>query len=148
MTSRLNAYWPRLAGLFLLGVIGFAAHAGEEGESPPSVEGATTIDIPEAQRLHAAGVKFIDVRNPRLFARRHVPGAIHLNLTDDFNLANLSATVGKDEPFVIYCSGITCSRSSDAAAWAVEWGFSQVKYFREGMAGWRDAGLPMVTSDD
>lgn len=140
--------WQRLIVLLLVPVFSIAVQAGEEGSSPPHVEGTTTISVEEAQRLHAQGVPFIDVRNPRLYARRHVPGAVHLNLSDNFNLANLSAAVGKNEPFVIYCSGLKCPRSSKAAAWAVEWGFTQVKYFREGIVGWRDAGLPMESSED
>jgi len=115
----------------------------EGGLSPESVAGAETISTEQAYELFRAGVPFVDVRNPRQFARRHVPGAVHLNLGSDFNLRNLQAVVAKDEPFVLYCSGRKCSRSSNAADFAVEWGFTQVKYFRDGIVGWRDAGYPM-----
>ena len=48
--------------------------------SPLQLPGAKTIDADEAWWMYEDGVKFIDVRNSRLFARGHVPGAIHLCL--------------------------------------------------------------------
>jgi rhodanese-related sulfurtransferase len=112
-------------------------------EAPEQVAGATTITVEQAKSLHDSGVPFVDVRNPRLYARRHIPGAVHLDLYDDFNLANLHAVARPDEPVVFYCSGARCSRSSQAAEWAVEWGHSRVHYFRGGIVAWRDRGLPL-----
>jgi rhodanese-related sulfurtransferase len=131
-----------LAAMMLAG----NAIAGEEGESPLSVSGTESVTTAEAFRLHQAGVAFVDVRNPRLYARRHIPGAHHLDLYTDFSKATLAAIVAPDQPVVLYCSGIKCSRSSTAAEFAVDWGYTGVKYFREGIVGWRDAGHPMVES--
>ena len=116
----------------------------DEGESPLSVPGTETVSTAQAFRLHQAGVAFVDVRNPRLYARRHIPGAHHLDLYSDFSKATLTEIVAPDQPVVLYCSGIKCSRSSTAAEFAVDWGYTGVKYFREGIVGWRDAGHPMV----
>jgi rhodanese-related sulfurtransferase len=139
---------PWIVALSLaIGVAAGGAQAEDVGSSPVAVDGAVSVSVDEAARLHAADVVFVDVRNPRLYARRHIPGAVHLDLSDAFNLANLKATVSRDQPFVIYCSGVKCSRSSTAADFAIEWGFTGVHYFREGIVGWRDAGLPMVEAD-
>ena len=117
-------------------------------EPPPlEVEGARTVAVEEAKRLFDAGVPFIDVRNPRLYARRHVPGAHHLDLKYAFTEETLNAVVAKDQPLVIYCSGVKCSRSSRASARAVSWGFTKVHYFRGGIVDWRDAGMPMESGD-
>ena len=145
--ARRSAWLPAWLGVLAVLGAASAAQADDEGLSPASVDGAVTVSVAEAARLHADGVVFVDVRNPRLFARRHIPGAVHLNLSDDFNLANLSATVSRGQPFVVYCSGVKCSRSSTAADFAVAWGFTGVHYFREGIVGWRDAGLPVDTAD-
>jgi rhodanese-related sulfurtransferase len=110
--------------------------------APLSVEGATTISAEQAKQLHEQGVAFIDLRNPRLHKRRHIPGAHHLNLKTDFNEAALAAVVGKEEPVVMYCSGVKCSRSYRATEQALGWGFSKVYYFRGGIVDWRDAGYP------
>jgi rhodanese-related sulfurtransferase len=136
----------RNAAVWMVGLLlvwGGVQASDPDYASPEQVEGAVTVEVEEARRLHAAGVAFVDVRNPRLYARRHIPGAIHLDLKDRYTPETLAAVVAKDQPFVVYCSGVRCSRSHRAAAFAVEWGYSQVRYFRGGIVDWRDAGLPM-----
>lgn len=138
-------FWSVLslcAGLMVHSVV----YAGD-WRSPLEVPGARSISVQQAAELHAAGVPFIDVRNPRLYARRHVPGAHHLDLKDAFTEQTLSEIVARDRPLVIYCSGAMCSRSSRASEKAVSWGFDQVHYFRGGIADWRDAGLPLDSGD-
>ncbi len=62
----------------------FAAESGDY-RSPETVEGTTTVDASEVKEMAAAGAIIVDVRNPRLFARRHVPGAIHLDLKTEYS---------------------------------------------------------------
>jgi rhodanese-related sulfurtransferase len=73
---------------------------------------------------------------------------VHLDLKDTFDEESLSRVAKKDQPLVIYCSGIKCSRSSSASADAVSWGFKKVHYFRGGIVEWRDAGYPVESSDE
>jgi rhodanese-related sulfurtransferase len=127
----------------LLLLAGAVQGGNKDYHSPEQVEGTLTVDLAEAKRLHEAGVTFIDVRNPRLYARRHIPGAVHLDLKDRYTEETLAEVVDKAEPFVVYCSGVTCSRSYRAAARAVKWGYTRVYYFRGGVVDWRDAGLPL-----
>lgn len=115
--------------------------------SPEVVAGAETVDVESAERLHREGVVFVDVRSPRLHERQHIPGAIHLDLNSRFTEKELARVVAKDQPFVVYCSGMTCTRSFRAVARAVRWGYTQVKYFRGGVVAWRDAGLPLKRPD-
>ncbi len=134
-------------GLLWLALIAFDATAEDSGwRAPAEVPGATTVTVERAKELFDAGVAFIDVRNPRLYARRHVPGAHHLDMKDVFGPDTLSAVVAKDEPLVIYCSGLKCSRSSRASEMAADWGFQKVYYFRGGIVDWRDAGMPLESS--
>ena len=115
--------------------------------APLSVEGATTITAEEALKLHEDGVAFIDLRNPRLHARRHVPGAHHLDLKTDFNEKSLAAVAGKDDPVVLYCSGVKCSRSYRATEQALAWGYSKIYFFRGGIVEWKNAGYPMESGN-
>jgi rhodanese-related sulfurtransferase len=133
-----------LLGLLALLIVLPASAANPDYRSPEVVAGAETVDVAEANRLHAAGVPFVDVRAARLHRRQHIPGAHHLDLNDGFDETALDAIVARDEPFVVYCSGVTCTRSFRAVALAVRWGFTQVKYFRGGVVAWRDAGLDLV----
>jgi len=115
--------------------------------SPEEVAGAETVDVDAAQRLHRAGVLFIDVRAPRLHRRQHIPGSVHLDLSSRFTEEDLARVVAKDQPFVVYCSGVTCTRSFRAVVRAVRWGYTEVKYFRGGVVAWRDAGLTLKKPD-
>lgn len=121
--------------------------ANSNYRSPEQVSGATTITAEEAKMLHDNGVAMIDVRNPRLYARRHIPGAYHLDLKTAYNEASVAAIAGKEDPIVIYCSGVKCSRSYRASEQAVSWGYKEVKYFRGGIVDWRNAGYPVEVSD-
>lgn len=111
--------------------------------SPEHVEGAVTTSLQQAKALFDEGLAFIDVRNIRLYTRKHIPGAHHLDLKKDFNETSLSKLVKKDQPFVIYCSGVKCGRSSRASARAISWGFTRVHYFRGGIVAWKKAGYPL-----
>lgn len=124
-----------------------SAATGTDYRAPDSVEGATTISAEQAKALYDQGLVFIDVRNPRLYARRHIPGGHHLDLMNSFTKESLEAVVGYEEPLVIYCSGVKCSRSSRSTAFAVSWGFKRVHYFRGGIVDWKKAGYPVETSD-
>ncbi len=111
-----------------------------EYRSPEHVEGAITTSLQEAKKLYDQGAVFIDVRNPRFYAKGHIPGAFHLDLKNNFDESKLDGVAKKDQPIVIYCSGAKCSRSSRASAKALSWGFSKVYYFRGGSADWKKAG--------
>lgn len=129
---------------FMLLFTGQALHAADTGyRAPEQVDGARTVQVEEVKQLHDAGAVFVDVRNPRLYARRHIPGAIHLDLKTAYNESALSAVADKQQPLVLYCSGVKCSRSSRASKMAVDWGFSDVLYFRGGIVDWRNAGYPV-----
>ena len=119
--------------------------ASEDWRSPESVEGTTTISAAEAKKLYDLGAVFIDVRNPRLFAKGHITGAHHLDLKKSFDESAVSALAGKNDPVIIYCSGVKCSRSYRASAQAVSWGYSKVYYFRGGIVDWEKAGYPTTS---
>lgn len=111
--------------------------------SPLHAEGATTVSVDEAKWLFDEGAIFIDVRNPRFFARRHVAGAHHLDMKDGFTQQTLAAVARKDQPIVIYSSGIKCGRAHKGSVFAVSWGYEKVYYFRGGIVDWKDVHFPM-----
>jgi len=132
---------------FILAVTAPQVNAGNKDyRSPEEVPGTTTITAEEAKNLYDEGVAIIDVRNPRLYARRHIPGAHHLDLKTAYNEDALAALAGKDDAIVIYCSGVKCSRSYRASEQAVSWGYKKVKYFRGGIVDWRNAGYQVESS--
>lgn len=111
--------------------------------SPETVDGTETVSLEQAKQLHSKGTTFIDVRSERQYRKRHIPGAVNLYIKDKFTQQNLLKQISKDEPFVIYCNGRHCSLSYKASEKAVDWGFTQIKYFRDGARAWRLDGNPL-----
>ena len=112
-------------------------------EAPMAVDGTTTVNVAEAKTLFDQGALFIDPRGDADFDAGRVPGAIHLPLNGGLSEASLSDVANKDETLVFYCNGVKCAVSSEACAKAVAWGFTDVRYFREGFPGWEAAGYPI-----
>ncbi|HFD86975.1 MAG TPA: rhodanese-like domain-containing protein [Gammaproteobacteria bacterium] len=119
-----------------------ATFAGKT-EGPATVDGATTINVAEAQQLFDAEVPFIDTRKNGDWEAGRIPGAYHLDVKKALNEKSLGEVVGKNDPVVFYCNGIHCLRSSKASAKAVAWGYTNVKYFRTGFPSWKAAGNPV-----
>lgn len=137
----------RITSILLLTLLCLQApawSADREWRSPESVDGAITTSLDQAKVLFDEGAVFIDVRNPRYYSRGHIVGAYHLDLKNGFEQDAVAKLARKDEPIVIYCSGVVCSRSYRASEQAVSWGYSRVHYFREGIAAWRKAGYPVT----
>lgn len=120
-----------------------SASAVAEEVSPMTVPGATTVDAAKAKELFDQGVIFVDVRSDKDWAAGRIPDAVHIELKQDYNEGSLSAETGKGDPVVFYCNGESCLRSSDAAKMAVDWGFTNVYYFRDGFPAWKGAGYPV-----
>ena len=111
--------------------------------TPETVAGATTVDSAEAKALFDNEAAFIDLRKENMWNSGRIPGAIWLDFKTAFSQDALAAEVGKEEQVVFYCSGIRCPRSSKAATKAVEWGYGQVYYFRDGFPAWKNAQYPV-----
>jgi rhodanese-related sulfurtransferase len=116
-----------------------------------AADGTTEIDIPAAKSLYDKGVVFIDARSERSFKNKgHIAGAF--NLTEgskDFTEANLLKLAAKDQPVVFYCNCASgsCNISPDAAKDAVDMGYQEVYYFKEGTYGWSKAGYAVEKSE-
>ncbi|WP_394808817.1 rhodanese-like domain-containing protein [Nitrosomonas sp.] len=108
--------------------------------APEKIEGARTINTVTAKLLFDKGYHFIDVRGLDDFKIGHIPGAYHLSIKSDFAEQNLSAIVKKTQPVVIYCNGILCMGSSIAIKKAIDWGWLNIFYYREGIRDWKQQG--------
>lgn len=110
--------------------------------APLNVPGATTIGTTAAKLLHDKGYPFVDVRGLKHFKNGHIPGAKHLAVhSEDFTAENLNMIAKKSQLVVFYCNGITCLGSSIASKKAVEWGWTQVAYYRPGIPHWIEQGF-------
>jgi adenylate cyclase len=110
------------------------------------IAGTTRIDYQTAKSLHDRGMKFVDVRAAKDYARGHIPGAFNLDVATELSRETLSRIVSKDEEFVMSCHGKYCTDSVYACAKAVSWGYKKVHYFAGGFPAWKEAGYPVEVS--
>jgi len=97
-----------------------------------------------AAAMRAGEVDFVllhVVGSPQAYARRHVPGAIHLRHADITveRMAQWSA----ETLFVVYCAGPHCNGADRAALKLARLG-RPVKLMIGGVTGWADEGLPFA----
>jgi len=136
--------------------------------TPPGVPGAQTVSTAEVEELARTGeAVLIDVypAPPRPAglapnavwipkARDTIPGAVWLPNTgygalpegiEAYFRDNLERLTGgrHDRPLVFFCEP-ECWMSWNAARRAVEYGYSAVRYYPDGAAGWAAAGLKLA----
>ncbi|MCH7828436.1 rhodanese-like domain-containing protein [Patescibacteria group bacterium] len=75
------------------------------------------------------------------YEMRHVPGAVSVPYGTNF-LQEFEKKVAapKDKEIIIYCASATCQLSVLAADALEEAGYTNVKHYKEGIAGWQQAG--------
>lgn len=82
----------------------------------------------------------LDVREPQEYAAGHIPGSINLPQSD---LASRLDELRKDQPILVVCQA--GMRSTKAAQFLMQMGYSQVSSVKNGTDGWRAAGRPLET---
>lgn len=83
------------------------------------------------------------VGSAEVFARRHIPGAIHLRHAD--MTEERMQEWPKDTLFVVYCAGPHCNGADRAALNLARLG-RKVKIMIGGMTGWADEGFAFAAS--
>lgn len=86
------------------------------------------------------------------YKKQHIPGAMQIEFPipemtqmDNAMKANLEKLLGsnKDRTIVFYCGFVKCTRSHNAAMWAVKIGYINVYRQPGGIKAWTDAGYPV-----
>ena len=100
----------------------------------------TTAEL--KQKIDAGNVPYlIDVLAPESYEARHVPGAKHLRKGPDF-VERFAKEIAapKDAEIIVYCSSDTCTASVISAQQLVDAGYTNVVHYKDGLAGWKNAG--------
>lgn len=98
-----------------------------------------------AAEMKAGNVDFVllhVVGTPQAYARRHVPGALHLPHAE-ITIERMAAWPA-NTLFVVYCAGPHCN-GADRAALKLAMLGRPVKLMIGGITGWEDEGLPFAT---
>ncbi|MBI4965077.1 MAG: rhodanese-like domain-containing protein [Desulfomonile tiedjei] len=86
------------------------------------------------------------------YKKRHIPAAVQIEFPipemkemDDAKKAEFAKLLGpnKDHLLVFYCGFTECTRSHNAAMWAMKLGYTNVYRFPGGIEGWAQAGYPV-----
>ncbi|MES9992430.1 MAG: rhodanese-like domain-containing protein [Candidatus Thiodiazotropha sp.] len=133
----------RLISILALMTYSFANATELVDSTPESVAGATTVDAAQAKNLFDQEALFIDLRKENMWNSGRIPGAVWLEMKTAFTQQALEAEAEKGETLVFYCSGVRCPRSAKACTKALEWGYTDVNYFRGGFPAWKNAGFPI-----
>lgn len=113
--------------------------------APLAVSGAKSIATKEAKALFDKGALFIDPRRESDWENGRIPDAEHLELSSTFNETTLLKVTDNNKamPIVFYCNGPKCKRSAQCSELALQWGFTNVFYYRDGFPAWQAAGYPV-----
>jgi rhodanese-related sulfurtransferase len=86
--------------------------------------------------------KLVEALPVKYYQEAHLPTALNLPLDRIDELA-ANLLPNKDELIVTYCASEACENSAKAAAHLRKLGYSNVREYHEGKAGWIAAALPV-----
>lgn len=83
----------------------------------------------------------IDANGDQMYKDGHVPGALHFAKIEK----SLESALPKDKSTLIvaYCGGPMCTAWQDAAKALKAKNYTNVKHFKGGIKGWKEAGQPV-----
>ncbi len=90
-------------------------------------------------------VTVIDVNGSESYKAGHIPTSIDYIAVKDELASKLPAD--KDALIVAYCGSEACGAYAKAAEAAKELGYTNVKHFSPGLAGWKSAGEPLTAAN-
>src|SRR5579862_8260611 len=105
-----------------------------------------TITTEELRGWQQAKKDFVlmNVLPENFFKRKHIPGSVNVvGYKMDFIDEVAKAGIRKDADIVVYASGSDSEASTYAAERMLKAGWTKVRDYREGIAGWAKAGLPL-----
>lgn len=92
------------------------------------------------QAMADKSVFLIDVNGSDSYKAGHIPGAVDFAVHKKDLASVLPAD--KNALVVAYCGNPSCGAYARAAEAAVKLGYTNVKHYSGGIAGWKDAGEP------
>jgi rhodanese-related sulfurtransferase/glyoxylase-like metal-dependent hydrolase (beta-lactamase superfamily II) len=90
----------------------------------------------------ASSPAILDVRNPREYATKHIPGSLNIPLN---HLQDRLAEIPRDRRIAVHCAG--GYRSSAAASILHQHGIDNLIEMTGGLAAWESAKLPVISED-
>jgi rhodanese-related sulfurtransferase len=90
------------------------------------------------KRINGKEVQLLDVRKPEEYKTGHLAGAFQADWTDAKQFKERLQYLNKNKPVYIYC--LSGGRSSAAASWLAENGFTNIINMEGGINAWKKEG--------
>lgn len=136
-----------LAWLLATALAVAAPPSGGDGiVSPEHIPGVHNVDAEGLIGLYTStpGLVLIDSRIRADRRQGYIEGSISLPDAET-DCDTLSAVAAAPQtPLLFYCNGVRCGRSARAARIAVDCGYSNVYWYRNGIEVWRRKEYPLV----
>lgn len=133
--------------LLLLGALSLPSVASDKPIAPETINGVAIVSAEQAIDLILAdeNMPIIDSRKNAEYVKGHIEGAVSL-LDTEMTEQDLAAIApDKSTKILFYCNGVRCLRSTNAIRKALQWGYTDLVWFRGGWKEWSDKRLPVVT---
>lgn len=86
----------------------------------------------------------INALSPIEFNAEAISGSVNIPSSHMRPDHPILSQIDKSTLLIFYCKGIRCTKSRRSARQAMEFGYSQVKIYNEGLPVWRQRNLPMI----
>jgi rhodanese-related sulfurtransferase len=121
--------------------------AVDKPHAPEQIAGATTLSAEQVVGLILSNPDtiIIDSRKKTEYSKGHIEGAINL-LNTELTLDDLQTVApDKSQALLFYCNGTRCLRSTDSINKALDWGYTNIFWFRGGWQEWSEKKLPVIS---
>ncbi|HSR54967.1 MAG TPA: rhodanese-like domain-containing protein [Alphaproteobacteria bacterium] len=95
------------------------------------------------EMMDSEDVTLVEVLDEEYFRKFHLPDAINVPLSGNFEEEIQNAVPDKSAPVVVYCMDEDCDASPEAARRMEDLGYENVFDYEAGKVDWKDAGLPV-----
>lgn len=103
-----------------------------------------TVTIAEAaQHLIKQDAQFVDARAFETYKHGHIAGALNVRLGEGIDVDSLEKVLAAKK-VIVYCEGIDCHASDQAADELAEHGVKNIYLMPDGWLGWVGAGMPVM----
>ena len=87
-------------------------------------------------------IALLDVRGDEDFDKEHLPGAMAAPL--GYIGEGIACCLVKGAEIIVYCGSTECTASEEGVKRLQDMGFTNVMRYKDGIKGWKDAGLPTM----
>ena len=131
---------------FSLATVSMSATGSDALVTPETIDGVTIVDA-EGLIETVTQTPALILIDSRIIADRtegFIEGSVSLpDIETDCD--SLTSTVpGLATPVLFYCNGIKCGRSARAAIIAIDCGYTNIYWFRNGLEEWQAQEYPLV----